>query len=293
MTTRELDLDGVRTPLRCAGRATDRDAVVFVHGNPGSSADWESLLAAVGDRGHRAVAWDAPGFGRARTPAGFAHTVDAHAAFIGAALDQLGIERAHLVLHDFGGPWGLRWAADHPDRFVSAVLLSTGVTPGYRWHMLARIWRTPLLGEAFMATTTRPGFRLLLRRGQPCPLPRPFVDRMYDDFDRHTRRAVLRLYRSVPDVSAAGERLAAGLRPLDRPALVIWGRHDPYLPATLAERQRDAFPHADIRVLDEAGHWPFVDAHDTVAAAIERFLERHAQAGAPIPPRRPAAPARP
>jgi pimeloyl-ACP methyl ester carboxylesterase len=144
-----------------------------------------------------------------------------------------------------------------------------------------------------MATTTRPGFRLLLRRGQPRPLPRPFVDRMHADFDRHTRRAVLRLYRSVPDVSAAGERLAAALRPLDRPALVIWGRHDPYLPAALAERQRDAFPHADIRVLDEAGHWPFVDPHDTVAAAIERFLERHAQAGAPIPPRRPAAPARP
>jgi pimeloyl-ACP methyl ester carboxylesterase len=277
VTTRELKLDGVRTPLREAGPADASEAVVFVHGNPGSGADWEPLLAAVGER-RRAVAWDAPGFGGARASAGFRQTVDAHAAFIGRALDALAIDRAHLVVHDLGGPWGLRWAAAHPDRFASAVLVGTGVLPGYRWHALARVWRTPLLGELFMATTTRAGFRLLLRRGNPRGLPRAFVDRMYDDFDGHTRRAVLQLYRSVPDVAAAGERLAAALRPLDRPALVLWGRHDPYLPAALAARQRDAFPHAEIRVLERSGHWPFIDDHDTVAAAITAFLDRHAGA---------------
>jgi pimeloyl-ACP methyl ester carboxylesterase len=167
-------------------------------------------------------------------------------------------------------------------RFASAVLLGTGVLPGYRWHALARVWRTPLLGELFMATSTRAGFRLLLRRGNPRGLPRAFVDRMYDDFDGHTRRAVLELYRSVPDVAAAGERLAATLRPLDRPALVLWGRHDPYLPAALADRQRDAFPRAEIRVLERSGHWPFIDDHETTAAAITAFLARHA--GTPTDP---------
>jgi pimeloyl-ACP methyl ester carboxylesterase len=284
MTSRELNLDGVCTPVREAGPADASEAVVFVHGNPGSGADWEPLLAAVGER-LRAVAWDAPGFGAARAPAGFRQTVDAHAAFIGHALDALGIDRAHLVVHDFGGPWGLRWAAEHPDRFASAVLLGTGVLPGYRWHALARVWRTPLVGELFMATTTRAGFRLLLRRGNPRGLPRAFVDRMYDDFDGHTRRAVLKLYRSVPDVAAAGERLAAALRPLDRPALVLWGRHDPYLPAALADRQRDGFPHAEIRVLERSGHWPFVDDHETTAAAITAFLDRHAGARTSPDPR--------
>jgi pimeloyl-ACP methyl ester carboxylesterase len=100
-------------------------------------------------------------------------------------------------------------------------------------------------------------------------------------------RGALELYRSVPDVAAAGARLAGALRPLDRPALVIWGRHDPYLPAALAERQRDAFPRADVRVLDEAGHWPFVDAHDLVAAAIGDFLSCHAVPGTGAPDRRP------
>jgi pimeloyl-ACP methyl ester carboxylesterase/2-polyprenyl-6-methoxyphenol hydroxylase-like FAD-dependent oxidoreductase len=273
----ELVVGAVRTPLREAGPADAREAVVFVHGNPGSGADWEPLLAAVG--GHRrAVAWDAPGFGQSAGATGFPQTVADHGAFIGRALEALGIERAHLVLHDFGGPWGLAWAAEHPERFAGAVLLGTGVTPGYRWHALARVWRAPVIGELFMATTTRTGFRTLLRRGNPRGLPRAFVDRMYDDFDRDTRRAVLRLYRSVPDVSAAGEALAAALRGLDRPALVLWGRHDPYLPVALAERQREAFPRAEVRVLDRSGHWPFVDDPDTVAAAITAFLEREATA---------------
>jgi pimeloyl-ACP methyl ester carboxylesterase/2-polyprenyl-6-methoxyphenol hydroxylase-like FAD-dependent oxidoreductase len=272
----ELRVDGVHTPLLEAGTPDASEAVVFLHGNPGSGADWEPLLAVAGRR-LRAVAWDAPGFGRSDAE-GFRQSVPDHAAFVGRALEALGIERAHLVAHDFGGPWGLAWAAGDPDRFASAVLIGTGALPGYRWHALARLWRTRGAGELFMATTTRAGFRALLRRGNPRGLPRAFVDRMYDDFDRGTRRAVLDLYRSVDDVGEAGERLAAALRPLDRPALVLWGRRDPYLPVAHAERQRDAFPSAEVRVLDGSGHWPFADDPAAVADALDRFLSRRAPA---------------
>jgi pimeloyl-ACP methyl ester carboxylesterase len=104
---------------------------------------------------------------------------------------------------------------------------------------------------------------------------------MYDAFDRGTRRAVLELYRSVPDVGAAGEGLAAALRPLDRPALVLWGWHDPYLPVEHAERQREAFPRAEVRVLERSGHRPFVDDPGAVAGAITAFLAEQA-ASAPL-----------
>jgi pimeloyl-ACP methyl ester carboxylesterase len=96
---------------------------------------------------------------------------------------------------------------------------------------------------------------------------------MYDDFDRDTRQAVLRLYRSVEDVAVEGKRVATALRPLDRPALVIWGRRDPYLPFKLAERQREAFPSADVRVLEHSGHWPFVDQADRVEELLLDFLK--------------------
>ena len=99
-------------------------------------------------------------------------------------------------------------------------------------------------------TTTRSGLRTALRHGNPRGLPRPFVDRMYDDMDAGTSRAILRLYRSVEDPSAVGRRHADALRPLDRPALVIWGAHDPYIPVAMADQQREAFPSAEIEILD-------------------------------------------
>jgi pimeloyl-ACP methyl ester carboxylesterase len=98
------------------------------------------------------------------------------------------------VLHDFGGPWGLTWAADHPDRFASVTLVNCGVL------------------------------------------------RMYRDYqDPAVQLAVLRLYRATePDLGS--ERLHHRLRSLVRPALVVWGARDPYLPVRCAQRQRETFP---------------------------------------------------
>ena len=266
------EVDGIRSPVRESGPAGRDEAVVFVHGNPGSGDDWTRLLAEVGVFA-RALAPDMPGFGRADKPDDFAYTVPGYAAHLQHLLEHRGVARAHLVLHDFGGPWGLAWAARHPDRLASVTLINIGVMPGYRWHYLATIWRTPVLGELFMATVTRPGFRLSLKHGNPRGLPPAFVDRMFDDFDRGTRRAVLRLYRATPDPGGvAAQMLTAALRPLDRPALVIWGARDPYVPVRYADRQRDVFPRARVVTLPESGHWPFADDPDAVARELVPFL---------------------
>jgi len=266
-----LEVGGIRAPFIESGPARAEEAAIFVHGNPGSSFYWEDLVGQVGEHG-RAVALDLPGFGRADKPADFDYSVAGYARHLGLALDQLGIRRAHLVLHDFGGPFGLAWAAAHPDRFLSATLIDTGVLLGYRWHYLARIWRTPWLGELFQATTTRAGFHAVLKLGNPGSLPATFIDRMYDEYDGGTRRAVLRLYRATSDPAKLATQLAAALRPLDRPALVIWGKHDPYISVEQAERQREVFPQGQIVVLEQSGHWPFADDPEGVARHVVPFL---------------------
>lgn len=268
----QVSVEGVRSPVLEGGPANAEEAVVFVHGNPGSARDWVRLAAAVAELG-RVVAPTMPGFGRADKPDDFDYTVDGYARHLDGLLDALAVRRAHLVLHDFGGAWGLAWAAAHPDAFASLVLINIGVPIDYRWHYLARIWRTPLLGELFMATATRAGFHLSLKHGNPRGLPREFVDRMYEDFDRATRRAVLRLYRATEPAEGA-ERLATRLRPLRRPTLVVWGVHDPYVPVSLAERQREVFPDAEIVLLEGSGHWPFADDPEAVEAAVVPFLRR-------------------
>lgn len=59
------------------------------------------------------------------------------------------------------------------------------------------IFRTPVVGELFMASTTKAGMRLLLRHGHPRGLPSDYFDHVYKTFDRGTKRAVLRLYRNT------------------------------------------------------------------------------------------------
>jgi pimeloyl-ACP methyl ester carboxylesterase len=274
VTRTRIAVGGTQPRLLTAGPADASEAVVFVHGNPGSCDDWERLAGAVGAAGVRAVALDLPDFGETIAPPGFRHDVPTHAAFLSEALELLGVEQIHFVVHDFGGPIGLVAAAMNVDRVASMTLIDTGILPGYRWHSLARVWRTPVLGELFQAISTPRGLRAGLSRKEPRGLPRPFLDRMTQHYDKRTKRAVLALYRATDDPGAAGVEFAAFLAPQDIPALVIWGEHDAYLPSSFATRQRDAFPSAEVHVLQASGHWPFADAPETVERLLVEFVAR-------------------
>ena len=99
-TTQHL-VDGVRCQVRASGPDADREAVVFLHGNPGSSEDWLELLESAGDF-VRAIAPDMPGYGKSERPRHFEYSVPGYARFLASLFDELGLERVHLVLHDFG-----------------------------------------------------------------------------------------------------------------------------------------------------------------------------------------------
>ena len=266
---------GGAAPVWVVGAQESETAAVFVHGVPGPGGEWKALLGEVGAF-TRAIAPDLPGFGNAPVPSGFTYTSADYAAFLTALLDDLGIRTAHLVLHDFGGPWGLTWAALHPERFASATLINTGAWLSYRWHFAARIYRTPVLGDISMVTATYRSFRALMRYRARRPLPEVAIRAMWDNMTPFTRKTILRLYRAMPDPAGEAVALAYALRPLDRPALVVWGATDWGLPVALAERQRIAFPHADIHVLADSGHYPQFDDPERVSSLVVSFLRGRA-----------------
>jgi len=272
MRIRSTTVRGVHSPVAETGPEGAREAVVFVHGNPGPKEDWFPLMEALGDD-VRAVAPDMPGYGDADRPRDFPYTVDGYAAHLAGVLGELGVERAHLVLHDFGGAWGLRWAAEHPGAVASFTLINIGILEGYRWHKFARIWRTPILGELFQLTATKPVFRAALNADNPKPFPPEFVDRVWSKADWGHKRAVLKLYRHTSDVGRMGASMAGAIRSIDAPTLVVWGKEDPYLPFTFAEKQRDYFQVESVHILEGCGHWPFVDEPDTVRDLVIPFLK--------------------
>jgi pimeloyl-ACP methyl ester carboxylesterase len=265
----QVSVDGISSPVYEDGEATSAQAVVFVHGNPGTGADWRELMGRVAEF-TRAVAPDMPGYGEADKPSDFDYTVPGYSRHLAGILDQLGVQRAHLVLHDFGGGWGLHWASEHPEAVASVTLINTGVLLDYRWHKFARIWRTPVAGELFSAASSRRGFKMLLARENP-RLSDSALDHLYNlSRDWPTKRAVLKLYRATPASAFSG--LQSRLRALDLPALVVWGVGDAYIPWQQAERQRETFPSARVELLDGLGHWPFVEDPARVAELVVPFL---------------------
>jgi pimeloyl-ACP methyl ester carboxylesterase len=278
----QVEIGGTHAPAIEAGPREAREAVVFVHGNPGSSSDWTALVGAVGGFA-RALAVDMPGFGGARAQAGFQPNVGTYAEFLEDARKQLGVESVHLVVHDFGGPFGLLWGLQHPQDWASVVLLNIGVMPGYVWHTMAKRWRTPVLGELVQAWIPRRAWRRAMQGSSPKGLPEQFVDKMYDEYDRETRRTVLRLYRATPDPAATAEQLGAAIAELHKPALVLWGAGDPFIGVEYAERQREFFDVQDMVILPESGHWPFQDDPARVERAVLPFLRAQISGTGPRP----------
>jgi len=268
--SREETILGLRTPVLEAGPPDSDEAVVFLHGHPGSSRDWEHLMARVAPFA-RAVAFDLPGFGKAEKPKDWDYGIGSYGAFTTAALKKLGVRRAHLVVHDLGGGAGLLWAAANPEAFASVVIMSTGVLIGFHWHFVARIYQAPVIGGLLAALTNRLAFRLFMRLvNRRRPLPDWYVEQMWEDYSYRTRLAALTMYRASPPTGF--ERLAPLFRELDRPALVLWGGRDPFVPVEQAERQRESFPRAEVVVLPDSGHWCFMDDAEGAARHIVPFL---------------------
>ena len=272
-TRRDLRVGSGSVRVFEAGPHQASEAVAFFHGNPGSAGDWVDLVEDVGGLA-RAIAFDLPGFGQSPSPPGFGHTLEEYADWVGQALDAAGISRVHLVLHDFGGPIALVWAAGNPERVASVTLFNTGILTGYDWHTMARVWQTPVLGELSMMLSSRQVFRRAVSSAEPRGLPGEFLDEMFDNYDRETRSAVLDLYRSAKNLGDRADEVARQLAAADIPALVVWGAKDHYLNASFASRQREAFPSAEVHLVPDSGHWPFIDSPEICRALLLDFLEQ-------------------
>ena len=277
---RAVTAAGVRSPLLEAGPRNTTEAVVFLHGNPGSARDWADLLGRAGELA-RAVAFDLPGFGGCPVPDGFRCSVEDYAGFVDAVLAALAIERAHLVVHDFGGVFGFAWAADNPEQVGSVVAINTGLLRSRRWHAVARLWRRPVVGELVQLLVTRRRFEEACTAGGELPLPDDFVERMWRDYDWSTRRTVLRLYCATETPYPTAERWMRALRELDPPALIVWGERDTALRTSPIKAMREAMPSAELVMLPGSGHFPFADDPEGTAAAVIPFLRQQVGDGSP------------
>src|ERR671917_2838173 len=145
--------------------SADAPVALLLHGFPESSYMWDGVMEPIAAAGWRAVAPDFAGFGD--SPPDPPGTWERHVEAVERFRRDLGIERCVLVVHDWGGLIGLRWACEHPDAVEALVVSSTGFFPDGKWHGMATALRTPGTGEQLMDGMTRDGFAAVLRSASP------------------------------------------------------------------------------------------------------------------------------
>jgi haloalkane dehalogenase len=236
---REFEAGGVRSFVREEG---DGEPVVLMHGIPVSSFLYRKVLPLLAERGLRGVAFDLPGLGLAEKPAGFDYTWSGLGRWTGEAINGLGIERCHLVLHDIGGPIGLEWALRNRDRIRSLTVLDTLIdVANFRRVWSMDLARPPVFGPLWVATIRPPVARWLFymqgigdRSATPAHEIDAHIALLHRDGGDLSFRKIVRGF----ELTEEKERFyAGGLREADWPATILWADRDP----ALGEDRRRAF----------------------------------------------------
>jgi pimeloyl-ACP methyl ester carboxylesterase len=272
-----LTVDDLTSPYVEAGPPDATEAVIFTHGSPGCSQEFTRLVEETGTFA-RAIAIDMPGFGQADKPSpkDFIYDVPNIGVHLARQVESLGITKAHYVGHDFGGAWSSIAATYNPLNVRSLSMINSGLMRGMRWHKIARLYRTPLAGEAFMAIANEWGFKRTLSS-----LPKADLDTMWTNFDRPTRKAILALYRNTDMEPQTASLPQLRLLASQWPSIVIFGEDDPYLPAKFVPRNKESLPNATIHMIKGAGHWPHLEAPDQVSELLIPFLSEQVQQQVP------------
>lgn len=265
------DWDGLRLAHVDVG---DGPPVVMLHGEPTWSYLWRKVAVPVLDGGARVILPDLPGFGRSDKPVDEGwYSYDRHTAAIGALFEALDLRDVTLVVHDWGGPIGLRIAVEQRERIARLVAMDTGVFTGEQpmseaWHRFA----------SFVERVDELPVGLVVRRG--CVVdPGDEVAANYDaPFPSEPSKAGARAFpRLIPQApgdpgAATGREVLAALRADTRPALLLWGAEDRPLPVAAGEAFAAALGLPAPRLIDGAGHFLQEDRGGEIGAIIADWL---------------------
>jgi haloalkane dehalogenase len=265
------DFDGLRLAHLDEGQGAP---VVFLHGEPTWSFLWRKVIGPVRDAGFRCIAPDLPGFGRSDKPVDFEwYTYDRHVDSMAPLLTDLDLREATIVVHDWGGPIGLRLAVEHPDRIARIVILDTGLFTGHQ--KMTEAWirfrdfveRTEDLPVGFLvrgACKRDPGDEVIAAYDAPFPNPAA----------KAGARAFPLMLPTSPEMpgAVAGQRVLQAMRTDRRPKLVLWGDSDPVLPLETGRRFAAALGVDVDHVIEDASHFLQEDAGTQIGELIADWL---------------------
>lgn len=294
-------IDAFRTPDERFGRVSDFDfepayrvvdglrlahvdvgegrPVVMLHGSPAWSLIWRRVIPPLRDAGYRCIAPDHAGYGRSDKPRdpGW-YSLDRHVELTGSLLEELDLRDVTLVVHDWGGPIGLRIALEQPARVARIVLLDTAIDHREPWMNDAWIRLRDFItetedlpiGSLIRALCTRDiADDVVAAYEAPFPAPESMA-------------ALTGMMLSVaapddPQAAAVAESFADAVRHDPRPMLILWAESDLFLTLASGERLAARIGRRIDHVIPDAGHALQEDQGPLIGRLVAEWLGREPQ----------------
>lgn len=227
--------------------------VILLHGWGGEAASFQPLFEWLA-QSHKVYALDLPGFGKSQMPPNAWDTSD-YAQLVTAFLEKLGIPKAHLIGHSFGGRISIIISAEHPEKVDKLILVdSAGIRPRRTTKYYLRV------GIAKAG-------KLLQRLGSPGGHLANLISAQAGSKD----------YKEAGEMRATFVKIVnQDLRPLlpriSASTLLIWGEHDKDTPVSFGQIMEKEIPDAGLVVLKEAGHFSYLDRFPQFCLIVASFL---------------------
>ncbi|UJA20810.1 alpha/beta fold hydrolase [Thermoleophilia bacterium SCSIO 60948] len=266
-------IDGLRMARVESGEGAP---VLFLHGEPTWSYLWRDVIGPVAEAGHRCICPDLIGFGRSDKPTDVGwYSFERHFRFVEALVERLDLTDATVVVHDWGGPIGLRLAAEHPERISRIVAMDTGLFTGEQamsdaWFQFRNfVERTEDLPISLLVrNATARGIDDEVAAAFDAPFPNPE--------SKAGARAFPLILPTAPDAPGAAEGRATrdALRDDDRPKLAIWADSDPIIPFEVGERFAASLGAEGPVKIERASHFLQLDAGEEIGRRVADWLGR-------------------
>ncbi|TXL60866.1 4,5:9,10-diseco-3-hydroxy-5,9,17-trioxoandrosta-1(10),2-diene-4-oate hydrolase [Aeromicrobium terrae] len=265
-----------------AGEPTDVGGglpLVMLHGGgPGASA-WSNFGSALPGfaEDFRTLLVDQPGFGQSDKPEVVGHFFRFAANALKDLLDELGIDRIHLLGNSLGGGTAMRFALEYPERVGRLVLMGPGGASVNLFHAdpTEGVKRLMDFGAAPSAEAMR-AFISTMVVNQDLVTDELVAERLADATAPGAQKAMASMGMSFwnPDTMEDGLLWREAHR-LTRPTLLTWGREDRVNPLDGALVALKMIPRASLHVFPNCGHWAQIEAADEFREVCTAFLARH------------------
>lgn len=241
-----LEVEGVKTFALDQGEG---EAVVCVHGVPTSSFLYRKVANSLQTKGFRTISIDLPGLGLSARPENFDYSFTHFANFLNQALEQMKVEKYHLVVHDVGGPIGFALAAKNLEKIFSLTILNTWVdVVNFKKPLPMRAFEKKILGEAELKMITHTTWPLMFSKmgvNNSDDIPKEEIKAYVDLLKRvDDGKAFLKIMRNFSDSPEFRDICIKAVKDVPYPVQAIWGEDDPAL--TLERYGEEIKEYADL-----------------------------------------------